>query len=135
MSILMKPLSIFHFIYLFCFLGLHLWQMESSQATGRIGSIAAILFHSHSNWESQLSHICYLHHSSWQYQIPDPLSKAKDWTHILMDTSQICFLCTIMGTPKNCVFLKSIHFPYRCNTISVFKFYNILYNASNSAWK
>ena len=37
------------------------------------------------------SHICNLHHSSWQCWIPDPLSKARDRTHILMDTSQICF--------------------------------------------
>ena len=27
----------------------------------------------------------------WQSQIPNPLSKARDWTYILMDTSQIPF--------------------------------------------
>ena len=25
-----------------------------------------------------LSHVCDLHHSSWQRQIPDPLSEARD---------------------------------------------------------
>ena len=34
-----------------------------------------------------LSHVCDLHHSSQQHQILNPLSKAMDQTHILMDTS------------------------------------------------
>ena len=34
-----------------------------------------------------LSHICDLHHSSWQHQILNPLNEARDWTCILMDTS------------------------------------------------
>ena len=47
-----------------------------------------------------LSPVCDLHHSSWQHQIPDPLSEAWDRTCILMDTSWICFRCTTMGTPS-----------------------------------
>ena len=43
--------------------------------------------------------ICDLHYSSWQRQIPDPLRKARDWTHILMDTSQIHFHCATIGNP------------------------------------
>ena len=46
------------------------------------------------------SHVCNLHHSSWQPRIPDPLSKARDQIHILMDTSQIRFRCTTLGTPE-----------------------------------
>ena len=45
------------------------------------------------------SHVCCLHHSSLQCQIPDPLSEARDQTRVLMDTSQICVRCTTMGTP------------------------------------
>ena len=41
---------------------------------------------------------CNLHHSSQQHQIPDPLSEARDRTHILMDTSQIRFHCATTGT-------------------------------------
>ena len=41
-----------------------------------------------------------LHHSSWQYQIPDPLRKGKDQTCIFMDTSQIHFWCATVGTPR-----------------------------------
>ena len=44
------------------------------------------------------SHICDLHHSSWQHQIPDPLSEARDQTSILVDTSQINFCSATMGT-------------------------------------
>ena len=45
------------------------------------------------------SQICDLHHSSRQHQILNPLSGAKDWTHILMDTSHIHFCWATMGTP------------------------------------
>ena len=31
-----------------------------------------------------------LHHSSRQSRIFNPLSKAREWTHIFLDTSQIC---------------------------------------------
>ena len=37
------------------------------------------------------SHICDLHHNSQQCQILNPLSEARDQTHILMDPSQIHF--------------------------------------------
>ena len=43
-----------------------------------------------------LSHVCNLHHSSPD---PRPLSKARDGTRILMDTSWIHFYCATMGTP------------------------------------
>ena len=42
----------------------------SSQARGLIGATVASL-----------------HHSSWQRQIPNPLSEARDQTRILMDPS------------------------------------------------
>ena len=35
------------------------------------------------------SRICDLHHSSWQHQILNPLSEARDGNHILMDTSWV----------------------------------------------
>ena len=43
------------------------------------------------------SHVRELHYSSQQCWIPNPVSKARDQTHILMDTSQIHFHCTTMG--------------------------------------
>ena len=47
------------------------------------------------------SHVCDLHHSSRQRWIPDPLSEAKDWTCILMDTSCIHFRCATAGAPEH----------------------------------
>ena len=70
----------------------------SSQARRRIGATAAGLRHSHSNVGSK-PHLCDLHCSSQQHWIPHPLSKSRDWTCILMDTSQIHFCCAKMGTP------------------------------------
>ena len=38
-----------------------------------------------------LSLVCDLYHSSQQHRILNPLSKVRDQTYVLMDTSQICF--------------------------------------------
>ena len=48
---------------------------------------------------SDPSHVCNLHHSSRQRQMPHPLTEARDGTHILMDTSQFGFPCAARGTP------------------------------------
>ena len=47
----------------------------------------------------KLSHVCNLHHSSWQCWFLNPLSEARDRTCVLMDTSQIHFHRAMMGTP------------------------------------
>ena len=44
------------------------------------------------------NHICNLHHSSQQCQIPDPLSESRDQTQNLMVPSRIHFHCATMGT-------------------------------------
>ena len=53
-----------------------------------------------------LSLVCDLHHSSRQCQIPNPPSKARDWTYILMETRRIHFHWAMMGTPNTFKFLK-----------------------------
>ena len=35
------------------------------------------------------SHVCDLHHSSWKCRIFNPMSKARDRTHVLMNTSRV----------------------------------------------
>ena len=68
----------------------------SYRAGGRTRATAAGLCHSHSNARSK----------PWLWPTPqlmatpdpDPLSEARDRTYILMDTSQIRFGCTTMGT-------------------------------------
>ena len=44
------------------------------------------------------THLCNLHHSSWQLGILNPLSKARDWTLNFMVPSQIHFCCATIGT-------------------------------------
>ena len=60
-----------------------------SQVRGLIGATGANLYHSHSNVGS--SCVCDLHHSLWQHWILNPLSEARDRTHILMDVNWVCF--------------------------------------------
>ena len=50
------------------------------------------------------SHICKLHHSSWQPWILNPLSEAREQTHNLMVPGRICFHCATMGTPGSARF-------------------------------
>ena len=39
------------------------------------------------------------HHSSKQHQSLNPLSEARDWTYVLMNTSWVCYHWATMGTP------------------------------------
>ena len=45
------------------------------------------------------SWVCDLHHNSWQRWILNPLIKARDWTWVLKDASQINFCWAMMRTP------------------------------------
>ena len=54
------------------------------------------------------SYVWNLHHSSWQYRILNPLSETRDWTYILMDTSQVRYCWAMMGTPEK-YHLKRTH--------------------------
>ena len=95
-SLRMVSLVALFFIFIFCFLGLHPWHME----VPKLGV----------EWELQLlayttvtatqdsSHVCNLHHSSPQSQIPNSLGKARDRTCILKNTSWICFHWATAGT-------------------------------------
>ena len=78
----------------------------SSQAWGRIEATTTSLCHSHRTRD--LSHICKLHHSSQQLWIPNSLSKARDCTCILMDTSHIRFHCAMKETPRKHLFLSQV---------------------------
>ena len=76
-----------------------------SQAGGWIGATAAGLHHSHSNTRSKP--LCNLYHSSWQCRILNPLGSARDWTLILIDTSQIHSCWAMTGTPKMIMIFES----------------------------
>ena len=63
-------------LLLFCRLGLRLQHM----AVPRLGveSELQLTVYTTATVTWDLSHVCDLHHSSWQRQIPDPLSEARD---------------------------------------------------------
>ena len=85
-------------LFLFCLFFAFQGHMayEISQPRGPIRATVPSLCHSHSK---HLSHICDLHHSSWQCRILNPLCKARDQTHIPMDIRWTGFHCTTTGTP------------------------------------
>ena len=60
-----------------------------AQARGRIRAPAEAYFTATASPDQ--SRICDLFHSLQQCQILKPLSEARDYTCILMDTSRICF--------------------------------------------
>ena len=68
-----------------------------------------------------LSYVFNLHHSSRQYWIFDPLSKARDWTWVLVDTSRVCYNWAATGTP-------SLNFEFRRINISLI--YALLFEVS-----
>ena len=69
-------------VFFFVFLGPHPWYMEVPRLESNQRAATATA-------TPDLSCICDLHHSSWQYRILNPLSKARDWIHVLIDSSQI----------------------------------------------
>ena len=81
--------NVMKFYFIFCFLGLHQGHMEFP----RLGVESNLQLPAYTTATAMrdLSHICKLHHSSRQCQIPNPLSEAIVRTCILMDTSQDSF--------------------------------------------
>ena len=93
----------FFFFFFFCFLGLCLLHVE----------VLGLGVKSELQLLQDLSHVCDLHYSSQQCQILNPLSKAKDWTLILMDTSWVHNPLSHNGNSQQRPFLTSssiVHF-------------------------
>ena len=83
-----------------CFFSPHPWHME----VPRLG--VELELPAYTTAMQDPSCICNLHHSSWQCWIPNS-SKGRDWSCILMDTSQIHFCSATMGTPNISAYLKN----------------------------
>ena len=84
-------------IIIFVFLGPHLQHRE----VPRLGvkSELQLLAYTTATAMQDPSHVCDLHHSSWQHQILNLLSEAKDQTCVLMDTIRVRYRYAITGTP------------------------------------
>ena len=83
------------FFPLVFFLGLHVWHVEIP----RLGVESELQLPGYTTAIAMQdpSHIFNLYHSSWQCWLPDPMTEARNWTHILMDSSRICFHCPHKG--------------------------------------
>ena len=84
----------------FCFvlfLGPHSWHM----VVPRLGVKSELQLPAYitATAMQDLSHVCNLHHSSWQCQILNPLSQARNWILILMVSSWVCYHWATTGTP------------------------------------
>ena len=77
----------FGFFLFFLFLWLHLRHMEVPMLGVEL-ELYCKLYHSHG--DTDLSSIWNLLHSLWEGCILNPLSKARDWTHILTGTVLGC---------------------------------------------
>ena len=89
--------SYINFSFFFCLLGWHLRHMELP----RLGVELELQLPTYATATTTLdqTHVCDLHHSSWQCWTLNPLSEAGDQTCNLMAPSQIHFHCAMMGTP------------------------------------
>ena len=78
---------LFLFVCLFCFVEPHLRYMEAP----RLGVETELQLPASAvaTAAQDPSCVCDLHQSSWQCRILNPLSGARDQTHVLMDLSQV----------------------------------------------
>ena len=97
---------LFFSFFFFCFLGSHSQHMEVPRL--RVASELQRPAYTIATAMLDLSHICDLHHSSWQHWILDPLSETRDWTCNLMVPSRIHFLCATRETPLVTFFILII---------------------------
>ena len=75
------------FVCLFCFSMAAPTAYRSSQARGWAGLQLLAYTTATATWDP--SHVCDLRHSSWQCRIVNPLSEARDGTHIPMNPSWV----------------------------------------------
>ena len=88
----------FFSFFFFVFLGPHLQHIEvpSLGAESELQPLA----YTTATAVPDPSHVCDLHHTSWQRWILNPLNEARNRTCVLMDTSQIHFHWGMTGTPQ-----------------------------------
>ena len=96
-SISQQSFFFLSFFFFFCVLGPYLWHLE----VPRVGdeSELQLLAYARATATQDPGCICELHHSSRQHWILNPLSEARDQTHILLDTSWVHNCWATRGTP------------------------------------
>ena len=118
---------LFVHLFVFCLLGAALQHMKF-----RLGVKSELQLPAYTTATAMpdLSHVCDLHHSSWQCWILNPLSGTRDRTHILMDTSWIRYCRALMGTPLF-IFL----FPAPCDILGTGQLLNNVLGGNRSIFR
>ena len=102
-----------NFIFFFFFLGPHTRHMEVLRLGGK--SDLQLPAYATATAMQDLSRDFDLYHSLQQCWILNPLSEAKDRTHILIDTGQICFPWATMRTPISSILKCSFSPTFTCH--------------------
>ena len=79
----------FSLFFFFPFLRQHLWHMEFPRLVVKLQLQLLARTTGTTTATPDPSCVCNLYHNSWQCQIINPLSEAKDQTQVLMDVSQV----------------------------------------------
>ena len=97
-------LYLFIYLLFICLFEPHLQHMEIS----RLGVHSELqpLAYATVTAMPGLSHVCNLHHSPWQLWILNPLSEARDWIHLLMESSRVHHHWAMTWIPT--LFFKSL---------------------------
>ena len=88
------------FVLFFVFLGQHLWHME----VPGLEVESELQLPTYAIATADPSCVCDLLYSSWQCQILNLLSEARDQTHVFMDTSWVHCCWAMMETPSFSLF-------------------------------
>ena len=97
MNLIILFVCLFVYLFIYCLFRAVSTAYGSSQARGWIGAAAAGLCQSHSNTGSEP--LLWPTPQLKQHWILSPLNKARDRTHVLMDTSWVCNHWATTGTP------------------------------------
>ena len=92
------------FLCVCAFLGPRLWPMEVPRLEVRLE--LQLLAYTTATATPDPNHIFDLHHISWQHQILNPLSKARDRTCVLMNTSWVRKPVSSTGVPNWLALIK-----------------------------
>ena len=94
-----RPLKLWENTFFPLFLGPHPWHLEVPMLD--VKSELQLQAYATATEMQDPNHICDLHHSSWPYQTLNPLSEARDWICVLMDTSWVLNPLSHSGNSEN----------------------------------